>query len=191
MQVLWLYWDTLPTAEYTFTRVASAKLGPHMRDPDHLRQNDVSIVNGQFDHISQESIGSVWHSHFYLLRVRAGIHHLLVSGLFCRSLRSSNISVNMYVVDAPWLFSLYWCAGVHSVTSNQIQHLAQIQKPVWQMVGILDTSTRKLASFLLSLILDSAGIQDHVDYCRRLGCGQLCCDFLCSEVSKTGYHCYS
>uniref|UniRef100_A0A3B4FX59 Glycerophosphodiester phosphodiesterase domain-containing protein 5-like n=1 Tax=Pundamilia nyererei TaxID=303518 RepID=A0A3B4FX59_9CICH len=29
-----------------------------------------------------------------------------------------NITTNLYVISQPWLYSLAWCAGVHSVTTN-------------------------------------------------------------------------
>ncbi|ELU17435.1 hypothetical protein CAPTEDRAFT_141663 [Capitella teleta] len=102
--VLWLYWDTHKVS-HNFTRVASAKLGSHMTDPMNLRRHDVSIVNGQFDHLDTQKIRCV-----------------------CKVF---NISVNMYVVDASWLYSLYWCAGVESVTTNQIERLGLLQQPIW------------------------------------------------------------
>jgi hypothetical protein len=51
-------------------------------------------------------------------------------------LEEHNISVNMYVVDASWLFSLYWCAGAESVTTNQVHRLASLEQPIWQLVSI-------------------------------------------------------
>ncbi|XP_039210757.1 glycerophosphoinositol inositolphosphodiesterase GDPD2 [Crotalus tigris] len=45
--------------------------------------------------------------------------------------RRSNISVNLYVINAPWLFSLLWCAGTSSVTTNACQVLQKMQRPTW------------------------------------------------------------
>uniref|UniRef100_A0A803JEG5 Glycerophosphodiester phosphodiesterase domain containing 2 n=1 Tax=Xenopus tropicalis TaxID=8364 RepID=A0A803JEG5_XENTR len=48
-----------------------------------------------------------------------------------RSYRQKNISVNLYVVNEPWLFSYVWCAGATSVTSNACHLLKNIQRPQW------------------------------------------------------------
>ncbi|EOB03440.1 Glycerophosphodiester phosphodiesterase domain-containing protein 2, partial [Anas platyrhynchos] len=45
--------------------------------------------------------------------------------------RQDNISVNLYVVNQPWLFSVLWCAGVSSVTTNACQVLKEMQHPIW------------------------------------------------------------
>uniref|UniRef100_A0A8C6FFK1 Glycerophosphodiester phosphodiesterase domain containing 2 n=1 Tax=Moschus moschiferus TaxID=68415 RepID=A0A8C6FFK1_MOSMO len=46
-------------------------------------------------------------------------------------LHHNNVSVNLFVVNKPWLFSLLWCAGVDSVTTNDCQLLQQMRYPVW------------------------------------------------------------
>lgn len=46
-----------------------------------------------------------------------------------------NLSVNLYTVNAPWLFSLLWCAGVPSVTSDNSHALSQVPSPLWIMVS--------------------------------------------------------
>ncbi|XP_056665818.1 glycerophosphoinositol inositolphosphodiesterase GDPD2 isoform X1 [Monodelphis domestica] len=46
-------------------------------------------------------------------------------------LRADNISVNLFVVNKPWLFSLLWCAGAASVTTNACQLLQQLAHPLW------------------------------------------------------------
>ncbi|XP_077163563.1 glycerophosphoinositol inositolphosphodiesterase GDPD2 isoform X1 [Paroedura picta] len=42
-----------------------------------------------------------------------------------------NISVNLYVVNAPWLFSVLWCAGTSSVTTNACHVLQKMDHPLW------------------------------------------------------------
>ncbi|XP_013392453.1 glycerophosphodiester phosphodiesterase domain-containing protein 5 isoform X2 [Lingula anatina] len=44
---------------------------------------------------------------------------------------SHNISSNVYVVDSPWLFSLFWCMGTASVTTNMCHVFAQMDRPSW------------------------------------------------------------
>ncbi|XP_020832239.1 glycerophosphoinositol inositolphosphodiesterase GDPD2 isoform X2 [Phascolarctos cinereus] len=46
-------------------------------------------------------------------------------------LQRNNISVNLFVVNKSWLFSLLWCAGAASVTTNACQLLQQLPHPVW------------------------------------------------------------
>ncbi|XP_075813732.1 glycerophosphoinositol inositolphosphodiesterase GDPD2 isoform X1 [Microtus pennsylvanicus] len=48
-----------------------------------------------------------------------------------KALHQSNVSVNLFVVNKPWLFSLLWCAGVDSVTTNDCQLLKQMHHPLW------------------------------------------------------------
>ena len=54
-----------------------------------------------------------------------------------RKYNAFNISVNVYVVDSPWLYSLYWCLGVSTITTNKCQLLDALTKPVWHLVIIL------------------------------------------------------
>ncbi|KAM9274181.1 glycerophosphoinositol inositolphosphodiesterase GDPD2 [Morus bassanus] len=48
-----------------------------------------------------------------------------------RQYRQDNISVNLYVVNQPWLFSVLWCSGVSSVTTNACQVLKEMEHPIW------------------------------------------------------------
>lgn len=45
--------------------------------------------------------------------------------------------MNLFVVNKAWLFSLLWCAGVDSVTTNDCQLLQQMRHPVWLIVRAL------------------------------------------------------
>lgn len=55
---------------------------------------------------------------------------------FPREYRRDNISVNLYVVNAPWLFSILWCAGANSVTTNACQVLQGMERPLWLLVRL-------------------------------------------------------
>ncbi|XP_072432909.1 glycerophosphodiester phosphodiesterase domain-containing protein 5-like isoform X2 [Chiloscyllium punctatum] len=50
-----------------------------------------------------------------------------------REYASDNISTNLYLVNEPWLYSVLWCAGVQSVTSDACQVLSEVQAPTWIM----------------------------------------------------------
>uniref|UniRef100_A0A8C8RW94 Glycerophosphodiester phosphodiesterase domain containing 2 n=1 Tax=Pelusios castaneus TaxID=367368 RepID=A0A8C8RW94_9SAUR len=45
--------------------------------------------------------------------------------------RQDNVSINLYVVNEPWLFSVLWCAGASSVTTNACQVLKEMKRPLW------------------------------------------------------------
>ncbi|XP_068181839.1 glycerophosphoinositol inositolphosphodiesterase GDPD2 [Antennarius striatus] len=46
-----------------------------------------------------------------------------------RKQRSMNVTVNLWVVNERWLFSLLWCAGVSSVTTNSCHVLRDMEQP--------------------------------------------------------------
>nr|XP_022342238.1 glycerophosphodiester phosphodiesterase domain-containing protein 5-like isoform X2 [Crassostrea virginica] len=46
---------------------------------------------------------------------------------------SNNISVNIYLVNENWLFSLYWCMGVPSVTTDNCHTLSALQTPIFHL----------------------------------------------------------
>ncbi|XP_064413046.1 glycerophosphodiester phosphodiesterase domain-containing protein 5 [Latimeria chalumnae] len=54
---------------------------------------------------------------------------------FLRKYSDANITTNLYVVSEPWVFSLAWCAGTHSVTTNAIHILKKLKQPLFLMVG--------------------------------------------------------
>uniref|UniRef100_A0A3B5MMI5 Glycerophosphodiester phosphodiesterase domain containing 4b n=1 Tax=Xiphophorus couchianus TaxID=32473 RepID=A0A3B5MMI5_9TELE len=53
--------------------------------------------------------------------------------LTCREYSAVNISTNLYVISQPWLYSLAWCTGVHSVTTNAPQLLRTLDSPLLLM----------------------------------------------------------
>ncbi|EHH60968.1 hypothetical protein EGM_18874 [Macaca fascicularis] len=69
------------------------------------------------------------------------------------ALHKDNVSVNLFVVNKPWLFSLLWCAGVDSVTTNDCQLLQQMRYPIWlitpQTYLIIWVITNSVSTMLL------------------------------------------
>lgn len=53
-----------------------------------------------------------------------------------RKHRSRNVTVNMWVVNERWLFSLLWCAGASSVTTNSCHLLKDMDQPDWFMAPL-------------------------------------------------------
>ncbi|XP_035885880.1 glycerophosphodiester phosphodiesterase domain-containing protein 4-like [Phyllostomus discolor] len=56
---------------------------------------------------------------------------LFYNGL--RDYKAANITINLYLVNEPWLFSLAWCSRIHSVTTDNIHLLRQINHPYYFM----------------------------------------------------------
>uniref|UniRef100_A0A671KMP2 Glycerophosphodiester phosphodiesterase domain-containing protein 5-like n=1 Tax=Sinocyclocheilus anshuiensis TaxID=1608454 RepID=A0A671KMP2_9TELE len=50
-----------------------------------------------------------------------------------RQFSGSNVSVNVYPVNEPWLYSLMWCSGVQSVSSDAPHILKKVPNPIWIM----------------------------------------------------------
>ncbi|KAL8191281.1 UNVERIFIED_CONTAM: Glycerophosphodiester phosphodiesterase domain-containing protein 5 [Gekko kuhli] len=50
-----------------------------------------------------------------------------------REYAAANLSVNLYTVNEPWLYSVLWCAGVQSVTSDNSHTLSRLTSPLWLM----------------------------------------------------------
>ncbi|XP_053229678.1 glycerophosphoinositol inositolphosphodiesterase GDPD2 isoform X1 [Podarcis raffonei] len=63
--------------------------------------------------------------------MRINLPYQNLSSTEIREYRRDNISVNLYVVNAPWLFSILWCAGANSVTTNACQVLQGMERPLW------------------------------------------------------------
>uniref|UniRef100_A0A8B9GU77 Glycerophosphodiester phosphodiesterase domain containing 5 n=1 Tax=Astyanax mexicanus TaxID=7994 RepID=A0A8B9GU77_ASTMX len=46
---------------------------------------------------------------------------------------AGNVSMTLYTVNEPWLYSLLWCSGVQSVSSEAPQLLKKVLSPLWLM----------------------------------------------------------
>lgn len=54
---------------------------------------------------------------------------------FHREYLANNVSVTVYPVNEPWLYSILWCSGVPSVSSDAPQVLRKVPYPIWLMVN--------------------------------------------------------
>ncbi|XP_077421571.1 glycerophosphodiester phosphodiesterase domain-containing protein 5 isoform X1 [Vanacampus margaritifer] len=61
------------------------------------------------------------------------LHYSRMSQQQISKYSSVNISTNLFVISQPWLYTLAWCAGAHSVTTNSIHILAKVQRPLFLM----------------------------------------------------------
>lgn len=65
--------------------------------------------------------------------VKLNLHYSSMSSMLVREYAAVNISTNLYVISRPWLFSLAWCCGVQSVTTDAPQLLSTMRAPLLLM----------------------------------------------------------
>ncbi|XP_033834369.1 glycerophosphodiester phosphodiesterase domain-containing protein 5-like [Periophthalmus magnuspinnatus] len=65
--------------------------------------------------------------------VKLNLHYSAMSPQLVREYQAVNISVNLYVVSEPWLYSVAWCSGVQSLTTNAPQRLSTMTQPLLLM----------------------------------------------------------
>lgn len=90
----------------------------------NVTTNYTKVCNNRSFHAKQLRQSNVFHVNF-------GFNHIAWDEISVYN--SENISVNMYVVDSYWLFSLYWCMGVVSMTTNKCQMFDKMERPVWHL----------------------------------------------------------
>ncbi|EDL16327.1 glycerophosphodiester phosphodiesterase domain containing 4 [Mus musculus] len=56
---------------------------------------------------------------------------LFYAGL--RDYKEAKIYIHVYVINEPWLFSLAWCSSINSVTTDNIELLNQLSRPLFFM----------------------------------------------------------
>ncbi|XP_068441078.1 glycerophosphodiester phosphodiesterase domain-containing protein 5 isoform X1 [Clinocottus analis] len=50
-----------------------------------------------------------------------------------RNFSQSNINLTLYTINEPWLYSVLWCSGVSSVSSEASHILKKVPYPIWLM----------------------------------------------------------
>ncbi|XP_010298931.1 glycerophosphodiester phosphodiesterase domain-containing protein 4 isoform X1 [Balearica regulorum gibbericeps] len=88
--------------------------------------------------------------------VKLNLAYTEMSSEDIRKYAEANITTNLYVVNEPWLFSLAWCSGAHSVTTNAVQTLKNLSQPLFlmtpQQYNIMWILTDLTSVLLISLI---------------------------------------
>nr|XP_009929340.1 PREDICTED: glycerophosphodiester phosphodiesterase domain-containing protein 4 [Opisthocomus hoazin] len=88
--------------------------------------------------------------------VKLNLAYTEMSSEDIRKYAEANITTNLYVVNEPWLFSLAWCSGAHSVTTNAIHTLKNLSQPLFlmtpQQYNIMWILTDLTSVLLISLI---------------------------------------
>ncbi|XP_063288336.1 glycerophosphodiester phosphodiesterase domain-containing protein 5 isoform X2 [Pelobates fuscus] len=78
----------------------------NVKDFKHLRERGITMLNLRYTEIMDDDI---------------------------RESASDNITLNVYIVNKSWLYSVLWCAGVQSVTSDAATILHNVPFPIWVM----------------------------------------------------------
>ncbi|XP_029028613.1 glycerophosphodiester phosphodiesterase domain-containing protein 5-like isoform X2 [Betta splendens] len=65
--------------------------------------------------------------------VKLNLHYSYMSPELVSDYAAGNVTTNLYVISQPWLYSLAWCNGVHSVTTNAPQLLSTMTAPLFLM----------------------------------------------------------
>ncbi|KYO19222.1 glycerophosphodiester phosphodiesterase domain-containing protein 5 [Alligator mississippiensis] len=84
--------------------------------------------------------------------VKLNLVYTQMSSEDIRTYADANITTNLYVIDEPWLFSLAWCAGAHSVTTNAAHSLKDLDQPLFLMTP-RDYRTMWVLTDVLSILL--------------------------------------
>lgn len=84
--------------------------------------------------------------------VKLNLHYSSMSARLISEYAAANITTNLYVISQPWLYSLAWCAGVHSVATNSPQLLSTMSSPLFLM-SPADYKLMWIFTDLLSLLL--------------------------------------
>ncbi|XP_053312692.1 glycerophosphodiester phosphodiesterase domain-containing protein 5 isoform X2 [Spea bombifrons] len=74
------------------------------KSSSHLRAKGISVLNLRYTEVSDEDI---------------------------REYSSENITLNVHTVNKPWLYSVLWCSGVRSVSSDAPHILRKVPFPIW------------------------------------------------------------
>ncbi|XP_030294826.1 glycerophosphodiester phosphodiesterase domain-containing protein 5 isoform X2 [Sparus aurata] len=61
------------------------------------------------------------------------LHYSKASHRDIQEYLANNVSVTVYPVNEPWLYSILWCSGVPSVSSDAPQVLRKVPYPIWLM----------------------------------------------------------
>uniref|UniRef100_H2Q4G2 Glycerophosphodiester phosphodiesterase domain containing 4 n=1 Tax=Pan troglodytes TaxID=9598 RepID=H2Q4G2_PANTR len=117
---------------HTFVRqvvsvILASKIEQHLIFwlPAHDRQYVRSVAPG-FQHVGHlVSVETLAKNNISIINV--DYKKLFPNGL--RDYKAANIHINVYTVNAPWLFSLAWCSRINSVTTDNIGLLSQLDHP--------------------------------------------------------------
>nr|XP_061800934.1 glycerophosphodiester phosphodiesterase domain-containing protein 5-like [Nerophis lumbriciformis] len=99
-------------------------LEPHLRQLVQEMAPDFQQVSGKalpIDELKMQNVS------------RLNLHYTAMSSQLIGYYAAENITTNLYVINEPWIYSLAWCAGAHSVTTNAPHILKAMKQPLFLM----------------------------------------------------------
>ncbi|XP_015243372.1 PREDICTED: glycerophosphodiester phosphodiesterase domain-containing protein 5-like [Cyprinodon variegatus] len=123
-----------PAAMFTWSELESLNAGSWFLSVLWLPSDMRSLVH-QTDPDLQQTSGSrlpleeLQRNHI----VKLNLPYSSMSAELISEYSAVNITTNLYVISQPWLYSLAWCSGVHSVTTNAPQLLRTLKSPLLLM----------------------------------------------------------
>nr|XP_057942589.1 glycerophosphodiester phosphodiesterase domain-containing protein 5-like [Doryrhamphus excisus] len=99
--------------------------------------------------------------------VKLNLHYTSLSTQRISAYAALNISTNLYVISEAWIYSLAWCSGAHSVTTNDPQLLHAMTRPLFLMTPD-EFNVMWIVTDVLSLLLIVALFAFHRWRERRL-----------------------
>ncbi|XP_057694557.1 glycerophosphodiester phosphodiesterase domain-containing protein 5 isoform X2 [Corythoichthys intestinalis] len=94
------------------------------KDRDQVRQLAPGLVQTSLEKKSPQSLKESGISRLLLRYNQASTQEI-------RDLAEKNISLTVYTVNEPWLYSVLWCSGVSSVSSEAPHILKKVPYPIW------------------------------------------------------------
>ncbi|XP_068172677.1 glycerophosphodiester phosphodiesterase domain-containing protein 5 isoform X2 [Antennarius striatus] len=122
-------------------------LPPEDRQLVQTMDPELQQTSGQMASIQELANGHI---------TRLNLHYSTMSEQQISKYRSENISTNLYVISQPWLYSLAWCAGAQSVTTNSVHILSSLGKPLFLMTpeeyNLMWLLTDAVSAFLITAV---------------------------------------
>ncbi|XP_026577113.1 glycerophosphodiester phosphodiesterase domain-containing protein 4 [Pseudonaja textilis] len=132
-----------------------SKIKPHLvLWLDNRNRGFVQYKAPQFQHISSSA-----QTIEYLQRWKIGklnLDYRRLATVDIRKYAKANITTNLWVVSEPWLYSLAWCYGAESVTTDAVHILGNVSQPFFfltpQKYKAIWVTTDLLALFFIPLV---------------------------------------
>ncbi|XP_077468030.1 glycerophosphodiester phosphodiesterase domain-containing protein 5 isoform X2 [Stigmatopora argus] len=115
--------DTLRAVERSGVPQSLVMWTPN-EDRDQVRQLAPGLVQTSLEKQSPQSLRESGISRLMLRYNQASTQEI-------RDLAEKNISLTLYTVNEPWLYSVLWCSGVSSVSSEAPHILKKVPYPTW------------------------------------------------------------
>ncbi|XP_019725183.1 glycerophosphodiester phosphodiesterase domain-containing protein 5 [Hippocampus comes] len=118
-------------------------LNPEFRELVQEQEEDFQQTSGTVD-----SIERLQSQHIN----RLNLHYTSMSVQLISHYAAANITTNLYVISEAWIYSVAWCTGAHSVTTNAPHILKAMKQPLFLMTPD-EYKTMWLVTDVLSLLL--------------------------------------